>query len=119
MKTNFFFIDGLNQFIIAILGVAIIIIMSLELINSTPYIEFSSYNYYKKHDKEIKTTKKIDDQVKLESHKESENNEVLKKEIPAKYFQCKGTTKSGSRCKRMINDPSGYCWQHKNQIKTH
>lgn len=27
--------------------------------------------------------------------------------------QCKATTKKGTRCSRMVNDGSGYCWQHK------
>jgi hypothetical protein len=26
--------------------------------------------------------------------------------------QCAGTTKSGSRCKRMTLSSNGYCWQH-------
>ncbi|NLR92200.1 DNA/RNA non-specific endonuclease [Flammeovirga agarivorans] len=28
---------------------------------------------------------------------------------------CRGNTKSGNRCKRKTNDPSGYCWQHISQ----
>lgn len=31
--------------------------------------------------------------------------------------RCKGITKSGNRCKRMTTDPSGYCWQHRDQAK--
>lgn len=31
----------------------------------------------------------------------------------AQVVQCKGTTKNGKRCSRMISDISGYCYQHK------
>lgn len=29
--------------------------------------------------------------------------------------RCKGITEKGERCKRYTRDPSGYCWQHKEQ----
>lgn len=29
--------------------------------------------------------------------------------------QCKGITKSGTQCKRMTTNASGYCWQHQSQ----
>jgi major membrane immunogen (membrane-anchored lipoprotein) len=29
--------------------------------------------------------------------------------------QCSGTTRSGRRCRRMTDNASGYCWQHRNQ----
>ena len=29
--------------------------------------------------------------------------------------QCQGITKSGSRCKKMTSNPSGYCYQHESQ----
>lgn len=35
------------------------------------------------------------------------------REEKPKAVQCKGYTKSGSRCKRMTTHPSGYCWQHR------
>ncbi|MCB9319588.1 MAG: hypothetical protein H6570_09920 [Lewinellaceae bacterium] len=32
-----------------------------------------------------------------------------------KAIQCLGITKDGSRCKRLTDNPSGYCWQHERQ----
>jgi hypothetical protein len=28
------------------------------------------------------------------------------------YSQCKGTTKKGNQCKRMVKSSNGYCYQH-------
>jgi len=28
------------------------------------------------------------------------------------YSQCKGTTKTGNQCKRMVKSTNGYCYQH-------
>lgn len=29
--------------------------------------------------------------------------------------QCVGTTKDGSQCANMTDNPTGYCWQHEDQ----
>lgn len=34
-------------------------------------------------------------------------------------IQCKGTTQSGSSCKRNTKSESGYCWQHESQAKSY
>lgn len=38
----------------------------------------------------------------------------LSEDIP-QAVQCSGTTRSGRRCRRMTDNASGYCWQHRNQ----
>lgn len=30
--------------------------------------------------------------------------------------QCKGITQKGARCKRMVSNSNGYCWQHQSQV---
>lgn len=40
-------------------------------------------------------------------------NKLTEKKETQEPTQCKGFTKSGKQCNRMISDPSGYCWQHK------
>lgn len=29
--------------------------------------------------------------------------------------QCRGTTKGGDQCKRLTDNPTGFCWQHEDQ----
>ena len=56
-----------------------------------------------------------------ETIKVDTTNIIDKKEavpvVKSVAVQCKGITKSGSRCKRKTTNANGYCWQHQDQAK--
>ena len=40
------------------------------------------------------------------------NSKTTSESSNQSYSQCKGTTKKGNQCKRMVKGSNGYCYQH-------
>jgi len=129
--TSLLIIVSMKQFITILIFTIVVGINSLSA--QTVYITKSGTKYHSSScryassgwavqlqealDKGLSPCSKCDPQTEVTSTSKEKPSSVKPRSNSTKTSsgktQCGGTTKSGSQCKRMVSDGSGYCYQHK------